>query len=84
MILVHRLKGERMFLNADLVESVEETPDTVLTLVDGRRLVVADRADEIAARILEFRASILVSASEMRNQTMESAAVVPLHPEPLA
>jgi hypothetical protein len=56
----------------------------VLTLVDGRRLVVADQADEIAARILEFRASILVSASEMRNQTMDSAAVVPLHPEPLA
>ncbi len=84
MIVVHRLKGERMFLNADLVESVEETPDTVLTLVDGRRLVVADAADEIAARILEFRASILVSASEMRNQTMETATVVPLHPEPLA
>jgi flagellar protein FlbD len=37
-----------MFLNADLIESVEETPDTVLTLVDGRRLVVSDRADEIA------------------------------------
>ena len=84
MIVVHRLKGERMFLNADLVESVEETPDTVLTLVDGRRLVVADGADEIAARILEFRASILVSASEMRNQTMDTAPVVPLRPEPLA
>jgi flagellar protein FlbD len=81
MIVVHRLKGERMFLNADLVESVEETPDTVLTLVDGRRLVVSDRADEIAARILEFRASILVSASELRNQTMQQATVVPLHPE---
>jgi flagellar protein FlbD len=84
MIVVHRLKGERMFLNADLVESVEETPDTVLTLVDGRRLVVSDRADEIAARILEFRASILVSASEMRNHTMDAATVVPLYPEPLA
>jgi len=84
MIVVHRLKGERMFLNADLVESVEETPDTILTLVDGRRIVVSDRADEIAARILEFRASILVSASEMRNRTMETATVVPLHPEPLA
>lgn len=36
MILVHRLKGDRLFLNADLVESIEETPDTVVTLVDGR------------------------------------------------
>lgn len=77
MILVHRLKGQRMFLNADLVESIEETPDTVVTLVDGRRLVVGDSADELASRIVEFRASILVSATEMREGA--SATVLPLN-----
>ena len=80
VIVVHRLRGERMFLNADLVESVEETPDTVLTLVDGRRIVVSDSADDIAARVMEFRASSLVSASEMRSG-VTPASVVPLHPE---
>ena len=67
MIVLHRLKGEDFFLNADLVESVEEMPDTVVTLVDGRRIVVSDTADVIAKRIVEYRASILVSASEMRS-----------------
>lgn len=79
MILVHRLKGDRMFLNADLVESIEETPDTVVTLVDGRRIVVADSADDIAGRIVQFRASILVTASEMREGA--GASVIALHPD---
>lgn len=63
-----------MFLNADLLESIESTPDTVITLVDGRRIVVADSPDEIAERIVEFRASILVSAAELRG------AVTPVSP----
>ena len=65
-----------MFLNADLLESIEATPDTVLTLVDGRRIVVADSPDEIAERIVEFRASVLVSAAQLRGA---SARVAPIH-----
>ena len=75
MIAVHRLRGEPMFLNADLVESIEATPDTVLTLVDGRRIVVADSPDEIADRIVEFRASILVSAAELRGVSTPVAPI---------
>ena len=76
MIAVHRLRGEPMFLNADLVESIEATPDTVLTLVDGRRIVVADSPEEVADRIIEFRASVLVSAAELRGA---STPVATLH-----
>lgn len=65
-----------MFLNADLLESIEATPDTVLTLVDGRRIVVADSPDEIAERIVEFRASVLVSAAQLRGA---AARVAPIH-----
>ena len=66
-----------MFLNADLVESIEATPDTVLTLVDGRRIVVADSPEEVAERIIEFRASILVSAAELRGATTPVATIHP-------
>ena len=76
MIAVQRLRGEPMFLNADLLESIVATPDTVLTLVDGRRIVVADSPDEIAERIVEFRASVLVSAAQLRGA---SARVAPIH-----
>lgn len=78
MIVLHKLKGEDFFLNADLIESIEETPDTIVTLVDGRRIVVSDSADTIADRIIEYRASILVSASEMRAGEWRPAEAV--HP----
>jgi flagellar protein FlbD len=69
VILVHRLKGQPMFLNADLIESVESTPDTVVTLADGRRYVVADKPEEIVERSMNFRASVLVAAEELRSST---------------
>ena len=75
MIAVHRLRGEPMFLNADLIESIEATPDTVFTLVDGRRIVVADTPEEVADRIVEFRASVLVSAAEMRGASTPVATI---------
>ncbi len=75
MIAVHRLRGEPMFLNADLVESIEATPDTVLTLVDGRRIVVADSPEEVADRIIEFRAAVLVSAAELRGASTPVATI---------
>lgn len=66
VIVVHRLDGEEMVLNADLVESVEATPDTVITLVDGRRIVVREAPEAITERVIEFRAAVLASAENLR------------------
>lgn len=66
MILVHRLRGEPMFLNEDLIESIESTPDTVVTLVDGRKLVLADDPEDLVERARRYRASVLVAVEEMR------------------
>jgi flagellar protein FlbD len=49
-----------MAVNSDLVESIESTPDTVLTLVDGKRYVILENAAEVIERIRRFRASILL------------------------
>jgi flagellar protein FlbD len=67
LILVHRLKGEPVFVNADLIESIEARPDTVMTLVDGRKTVVAESPQEIVDRILRFRASVLAVADKLRS-----------------
>jgi flagellar protein FlbD len=67
MILVHRLRGEPMFINADLIESVEGTPDTVVTLVDNKRLVVQETPEEVIVRIQEYRAALLVAAANLRS-----------------
>lgn len=79
MILVHRLKGEPLFVNADLIESIEALPDTVLTLVDGRKAVVSESPGEVVEQIRRFRASVLVAADELR--TTPKANLVLLHGE---
>jgi flagellar protein FlbD len=72
MIIVHRLNGPPVALNPDLIERAEATPDTVLTLVDGTKYVVADSVEEIVTMVREFRASVLVAA-----QHLEQAATEP-------
>ncbi len=76
MITVHRLRGEEIFLNADLIESIERTPDTVVTLIDGRRIVVADDPDDIARRVVAYRGAILASAEDMRSGGRPSLVMV--------
>jgi flagellar protein FlbD len=66
VILVHRLRGEPLFVNADLIETVEATPDTTLVLVDGRRILVDEDARTVVDRVVAFRASLLVSADRLR------------------
>src|SRR5260370_5286335 len=74
LILVHRLRGEPMFINEDLIESIEATPDTVLTLVDGRKIVVADAPQLVVDRARVYRASVLAATEELR--THRSGAVL--------
>ena len=78
MILLHRLNGPPFALNADLVERAEATPDTVLTLVDGTKYLVAETLEEVMARIQESRASVLALAELMKFEQPERAAVLRL------
>ena len=67
MIRLHHFRGEEYFLNCDLVESVQSTPDTVLTLFDGRKMVVAETAEQVVDLIRLYRASILREADALRS-----------------
>ncbi|MDD2898275.1 MAG: flagellar FlbD family protein [Desulfuromonadaceae bacterium] len=58
MILVTRLDKQRMYLNPDHIICIEETPDTVITLFNGNRYIVVDRANAIINRVVAFRARI--------------------------
>ena len=55
MIRVTRLGGGEFILNADLIESIEKTPDTVVTLTSGRKYVLTEPIDVLLARITEYR-----------------------------
>lgn len=55
MIAVKRLNGEEMMVNPHLIETIEATPDTVVTFASGKRLVVQDNVDDLVGRIIEYR-----------------------------
>lgn len=55
MIHVTRLNSSPLILNSDLIEQIEATPDTVITLTTGQSLRVRESAEEIVERIVEFR-----------------------------
>lgn len=54
MIHVHRLTGQTLFVNAAHIVTVEPTPDTLLHLMDGSRLMVREPADEVCASITRW------------------------------
>ncbi|NLB34341.1 MAG: flagellar FlbD family protein [Elusimicrobia bacterium] len=58
MIPVTRLNGEKINLNAELIESVESRPDTLITLVTGNRLNVCETPDQIVELVKEYRRDI--------------------------
>ncbi len=55
MVALSRLNGEKFVLNADFIEMVEETPDTVVTLTNGKKLMVKDRLDDVLKRVIEYK-----------------------------
>lgn len=88
MILLTRLNGPVFALNPDLVERADCTPDTVITLVDGTKYVVAESLPELVSLIRQYRAGIVADAQHLVNHpevlevTVEEPAdsnVLPLH-----
>jgi len=65
VIPVTRLNGPPFLLNPDLVERVEATPDTVITLVGGTKYVVTETLSEFTALVQVHRAEILAIADQM-------------------
>jgi flagellar protein FlbD len=58
MIKLTSLKGSEFYLNADLIERVEELPDTLITLIGGKKIWVSERAETVVDRIIYYKRSI--------------------------
>lgn len=59
MIQLTRLNNKPLFVNSDLIKFVEQSPDTVVTLITGEKIVVLEKPDEVLTRIVEFRRAVL-------------------------
>lgn len=60
MIHVTRLNHTPIVLNAELIEHIETTPDTVISLTTGQKFMVLESSDEIIRRVLSFRRAIMM------------------------
>jgi len=58
MIRVTRLNGKEIVLNAELIRFVEQTPDTLITLTSGDRLLVKETMEEVVRRAIEYGRSV--------------------------
>lgn len=65
MIQVTRLDRQVMLLNPDHIISIEETPDTVITLYNGHHILVRERSRVIVSRIIAFRSKALRRAGSL-------------------
>jgi len=59
MIRLTRLGGQALYLNSDLIEFMESTPDTIIVMTSGKRVIVIEQPAEVVKRIVEYRRRIL-------------------------
>lgn len=53
-----KTKDHEFVLNAELIETIEETPDTVITLTNNKKLIVEESMDEVVRRVMDYRRSL--------------------------
>jgi flagellar protein FlbD len=58
MIKLEKLNGSMVVVNAELIESVEAAPDTVINLVTGNRFLVKDPVDQVVAKVVEYKKKV--------------------------
>ena len=69
MIKVTRLNNSELVINADLIEFVEATPDTLISLTTGKKIVVRESTDEIIDRVAQFK-----RMSGIRSETPDTSS----------
>jgi flagellar protein FlbD len=87
MIELTRLNGTPIVLNSDLIKTAEASPDTMLTLINGEKLIVREDCAEVTERVLTYRARLLVSVARRLPsygdlQRVVSLASLDLSPQP--
>jgi len=58
MIKLTKFSGDLIYLNSSLIEFIEETPDTVITMTTGKKVIVKEDVETIVARIIDYKRKI--------------------------
>ena len=81
MIMLNRLNGQAFALNPDLLERAEATPDTVLTLCDGAKILVAETVSEVIERVRDYRVSVVSRAHQLETEA-QATPLLHVVPQP--
>jgi len=58
MIKLTKFQGKEFYINSDLIETIEETPDTMITLITSKKITVKESSEEVVAKVIEFRKEV--------------------------
>jgi len=78
MIELTRLNGNPMILNSDLIKTAEASPDTMLTLINGEKLIVREQTAEVVDKVLAYRARLLTNVARRLHTFGDLAGVAAL------
>jgi len=78
MIELTRLNGRTMVVNSDLIKTAEASPDTMLTLINGEKLIVREEIAEVLERVVAYRARLLSIVARRLHQFGDLERVVAL------
>jgi flagellar protein FlbD len=81
MIHVTRLNGNPLVVNSDLIKYAESSPDTMLTLVNGEKIVVLESCEEVVNRTVAYRARVFGEAACWPPQALPQVRGFPSPPE---
>jgi len=66
VILVSRFNGSQYYINAELIQLIESTPDTVITLTNHTKMVVKEPAEKVVERVIEYQRQVRHSLVNQR------------------
>ena len=79
MIHLTRLNNTNITINSDLIKLVEQSPDTVITLLNGEKILVRESAEQILDRMVNFRRRLLAGTGAWH---LAAASVLPMNDAP--
>jgi flagellar protein FlbD len=72
MVQLTRLNNQPVMVNSDLIKFVEQSPDTLITLMNGEKFMVRENPDEIVKRIVEYRRSVVQGVPAWQQVTVHT------------
>ena len=68
MVPITRLNGTVLVVNAEMIEFLEATPDTIITLTDGRKVIAKESVEDVIDKVVEYKRRCFHSTPEVRSR----------------